>query len=166
MGVVGILGYGAVLDLLDSVVDRLKGHEKPLAWHNRVSKAIPDLDLEVCGNEDAVDHVLHLGPVDVEKLVRRHDFDIGHQECWLKPSPCDAIFDTRRCNADLVNQIAVLGDQRMIGFAPQHVDGTASLVAIGSLVGNQALSSSKPRSATLRRAERSGPGAAIESRSR
>jgi hypothetical protein len=54
------------------------------------------------------------GRMDFVELVGRYKLDIGHQEGRLEPGSSDPVFDAHVGNADLVHQVAVLRDERMI----------------------------------------------------
>jgi hypothetical protein len=84
-----------------------------------------------------MDQVLKLRASYVVKLIGGYHLDIRHQKRRLEPCPCDPLIDARVCYADLVDQVSVGRDNRMIGFASQHIDCSRRLIIWCVLVGEQ-----------------------------
>ena len=77
--------------------------------------------------------VLKLGPVDIKQLIGRDDFDVSHQKCRLQTSASDTLFHTDIRDADLVNDIAVCSNDRVVGFASENINNAAGLIIVSSL---------------------------------
>ena len=75
--------------------------------------------------------VFELDPVDVIELVGSDDFHFGHQEGRVQVSVCDACVDLASRDANLVQNIAISGDKRMVRFAPQNIDrATCQIIVV------------------------------------
>ncbi len=64
----------------------------------------------------------------------RDDLDIGHQIGRVHPRIRDASFDAAACHANLVQDFPVRRHDRIVGFAPQHIDRPAGLIAVAGLI--------------------------------
>jgi hypothetical protein len=89
------------------------------------------------GPKIVVDQLLKPGAVDVVSLVSRNDLDIGHQECRVEPGIGDPARDIAAGDADLVQNIAMGRDDRMIGLAAQDIDDAACLIPLLVLIGEE-----------------------------
>ena len=77
-----------------------------------------------------MEQVLQLGPVDVEQLVSRNDFDLSQQVGRVGSRLRNPCLDRAAGNADLVDQVAVRRDFGMIGFATQNIDRPAFQIVL------------------------------------
>ena len=75
-----------------------------------------------------MDQVLKPSAVDVEQLIGGDDLDVGHEERRVYPGIGDPPRDIAAGHADLVQNITIGGDGRMIGLAAQHIDDAACLI--------------------------------------
>ena len=105
----------------------------PASW----PRPILDFDVKTGRGEDTVNYFFQLGAVDVVQLVRGDDLDIGHQECQIERRAGDTRLHLCVGDANLVNEVAVLGDERDVRRAAQHIDSAAGLVAVGGRIGDR-----------------------------
>jgi hypothetical protein len=109
-----------------------KRDKKPFSRNDRLPEAVRDFDVEAGRAEDAVDQVLKPGAVDVVQLISGDDLDICHEERRVEASIGDPARDIATRHADLVQNITMGGDGRMIGFAAQHIDDAACFIPLTS----------------------------------
>jgi hypothetical protein len=87
-------------------------------------------DVQTSRAKDAMDRVLKPGPVDVVQLISRGDLNVRHQKRRIEAGIRDPSRDIAAGHADLVQNIAMGRDDRMIGFAAQHIDDAGRLVSL------------------------------------
>ena len=116
-------------------IDHEERNKEPFARDDRLPETILDLDVEPGRAEDAMDQVLKPGAVDVVQLVGGDDLDVGHQKRRIEPGIGDPPRNVAAGDADLVQHVAMGRDDRMIGFAAQHIDDAACLVPFFVLIG-------------------------------
>ena len=80
---------------------------------------------------------LELVPIDVEKLVRRDDFDVSHKKRGLKPSAGNSLLNADVCDADFVDNISVCRNDRMVRFTSKDVNDAARLVIVSGFTAEQ-----------------------------
>lgn len=134
--IVDISGDRAVLDLLHRVVDHEQRHKKPFARDDWVAEPVLDLDVEPGRVEDTMDQVFELAAADVEQLVGCHDLHVRQKEGRVQLGVGNTLGDIAAGDADLVNEVAVGGDNGIVRLATQDIDGATGKVvdfAYGSL---------------------------------
>ena len=120
--VVDVVGDAAVLDALDGFVDDEERHEEPLAGLHRVAEAVLDLDVELRWAKHAVNQVLKLDAVEIVELVGGDYFNVGQEKSWVYAGVGEAGINPAASDANLVQDISVRGDYRIVGLAAQNVD--------------------------------------------
>ena len=75
-----------------------------------------------------MDQVFKPGAVNVVQFICRNNLDIRHQEGRIEAGIRDASRDIAAGHADLVQNITIGRDGRMIGFTAQHIDDAACLI--------------------------------------
>jgi len=126
--VIDISGDCPVPDLLNCLVDHEQRHEEPFARDDRLAEAILDLDVKTGGAEDPMDQVFKPRTVDVKQLVGGDGLDLGHEEGRIELGIGKAAGNVAAGHADLVQDVTVSRDGRVVGLAAQHIDDTAGLV--------------------------------------
>jgi hypothetical protein len=84
-----------------------------------------------------MDQVFKPGVVNVVQLISRDDLHIRHQKRRIEAGIGDPSRDIAAGDADFVQDIAMCRDDRLIGFAPQHIDDAACLIPRVILVGEE-----------------------------
>jgi hypothetical protein len=111
----------AVANPLDDLVDRAQRHQEPLARANRISEAIEDLGFEPHVFEDPVDQSLKARAVDIVELVGRDHVDAGEEKGSFVGGSRNASLNAAAGDADLVNNVPVRCDGRMVRATAQDV---------------------------------------------
>ena len=119
-----------VTDPLDHLTDRRQRDQIPLLRLYWVAEAIFNRQIQTRLHQNAMQEVLQLRPVDVEKLVRGDDLDVREEIGAIKGSVSNTRLYIAPGHADLVDQLAVGGDIRMIRFAAQNINCAALQVVI------------------------------------
>ena len=112
--VIHIVDDRSIPDALHRFVDHEQGDHEPLPRNDRAPEAIPDLYVKPGGLENAMDQVLQLRLIDVEKFVGRNDVYIGHQIGRLQSRASDPLLHAHGGDANLVNKLPVSHDHRVI----------------------------------------------------
>ena len=93
----------------------MQRYDEPLPGLHRLTKTILDGEVELHGAEQPMEDVLQPGSAEVMQLVLGNDFDPGQQVGRLVLSVGDPRLDLAARDADLVDQRAVLGNERVLG---------------------------------------------------
>src|SRR5690349_4368786 len=102
-----------------------------------MSKSIFDLHIKLRRMKNPMNDVLKFCAVDVEQLVCGYNFHISHQKGWVELGIGDPTVDVSDCDTDLVQNLPVLSNKRMVGLAAQDVNCAAGLIAIFAFAGKQ-----------------------------
>ena len=103
-------------------VSHMERDQKPLPGLDRMSEAVFDSQIELRRAEYTVEDVFQTRPVQIIKFVSRDDFHVSQPVVCIFLRACDAGFNLVAGYADLVDQLAVIGYERVIRLTPQHLD--------------------------------------------
>ena len=115
-----------------------------------MAEAVFDGQVQLRRAEQAVEDVFQPGAVQVVQFVSRDHLHISQQVGGVFVCACDAGFHSAAGYADLVDQLAVLGYEGVVGLAAQHIDSAAFyVVRLGDVAEQWAgIYLDKPRSGT------------------
>ena len=102
------------MNALYHVVNDMQRYKKPLSGFHRLTKSIFNRQVDLRGSEQAMEQFLHHGAVQVVQGVSGNDFHISQEIRCVVHGSGNARLNLPTCDTDLVNQVPVLSDVRMI----------------------------------------------------
>ena len=82
-----------------------------------------------------MENVFQLNPIDVEELVRCNNIHVGHKERRVQLRVGEARPNLATRDTDLMQDLSIGGNYRMVGFATQNIDRAACKVIFGRFLG-------------------------------